>query len=333
MQVAICQSSCLCSLSSASLPRAHRKSFSAWKQLFSQNRFARHSRSNRPFSFPPVSLAAASLRAADPAMEGEEWVSFPFLSSPGKNLMEDIAASMATELGSCLNPTRTPADVRHFRNSQGNGEGSVTLRSGKAGSVIDFVLGSWLHCTLPFGALNIATLIGMSSLETDAPHLLFEFIQTGPNSLVVVLDLLPRKDLVIDTEYLKRFYEDATLESIKQELQKTPGAQRYEPPTLYIRCLTSPTCIMYKFEGTAEHSLDQIVQGAVSSAAKNVVKVWLESVLKLGKKMPGGDTQLLLGRDRMIKTKGVEVDLSSNMPRLFGQEIADRVVQAFRRGE
>ncbi|MCO5611083.1 hypothetical protein L7F22_065333 [Adiantum nelumboides] len=176
----------------------------------------------------------------------------------------------------------------------------------------------------------------MSSLATDAPHLLFEFIQTGSNSLVVVLDLLPRKDLVIDTEYLNQFYEGTALESIKQELQKTPGAQRYEPPTLYIRCLTSPTCIMCKFEGTVEQgqgSLDQMVQDAVSSAAKNVVKIWLEGVLKTGKKVPDSEAQLILGRDTMIKTKGVEVDLSSNMPRLFGQEIADRVVEAFRRGE
>ncbi|KAH7280181.1 hypothetical protein KP509_37G055000 [Ceratopteris richardii] len=286
----------------------------------------------------PFSLYARGVRAAAPStsMEDEQWLTFPFLSASGKRLMEECADIIAKELGSSLELTRTPADVRHFKNPQGNGEGSVTLRSGKQGSPIDFVLGSWLHCALPFGVLNIATLVGMNSLETDAPHLLFEFIQPGPNSLVVVLDLLPRKNLVFDGEYLKRFYEDTALESIRQELQKTPGAQRYDPPTLYIRCLTSPTCIMYKVEGSSEqgqNSLDQIIENSVSPAAKGVINVWLESVFKLGKKVHDADAEILLGLDTVIKTKGVEVDLSSNMPRLFGQEIADRVVQAFRRGE
>eukprot|EP00250_Pteridium_aquilinum_P006369 c16312_g1_i1 orf=65-1108(+) len=321
------------------------------KPSLHHSRFRRSSSSSPPLVFctqkRPLchrwckrsSSLSSSFRSAAGAamdMEGEQWVSFPFLSTSGKRLMEEIAEIIDSELARSLNASHTPSDVRHFRNTQGNGEGSVTLRSGKPGSPIDFVLGSWLHCILPFGALNIATLIGMSNLETDAPHLLFEFIQTGANSLVLVLDLLPRKDLVLDTEYLTRFYEGTTLESIKQELQKASGAQRYEPPTLYIRCLTSPTCIMYKFEGTSElgeGSLDQIIESAVSPAAKSVVKVWLEGVLKLGRKVPDADAQLLLGRDTMIKTKGVEVDLSSNMPRLFGQEIADRVVQAFRQGE
>ncbi|KAH7438854.1 hypothetical protein KP509_04G033800 [Ceratopteris richardii] len=176
----------------------------------------------------------------------------------------------------------------------------------------------------------------MNSLETDAPHLLFEFIQLGPNSLVVFLDLLPRKNLVFDGEYLKRFYEDTALESIRQELQKSPGAQRYDPPTLYFRCLLSPTCIMYKVEGSSEqgqNSLDQIIENSVSPAAKGVVNIWLESVFKLGKKVHDADAEILLGLDTVIKTKGVEADLSANMPRLFGQELADRVVQAIQRGE
>ena len=176
----------------------------------------------------------------------------------------------------------------------------------------------------------------MMNSQSDAPHLLFEFIQTNTTSLVLVLDLLPRKDLVTDLEYLKRFYEDTSMESVKQELQKSPYAQRYEPPTLYIRCLTSPTAILYKFECAADSKeilLDQIIEDVVAPTAEKVVKLWLEGVLNLGKKLPDEEVKFVVQRDTTLKMKGLEVDLSSNMPRLFGQEITDNVIEAFRKGE
>ena len=145
-----------------------------------------------------------------------------------------------------------------------------------------------------------------------------------------------RKDLVTDLEYLKRFYEDTSMESVKQELQKSPYAQRYEPPTLYIRCLTSPTAILYKFECAADSKeilLDQIIEDVVAPTAEKVVKLWLEGVLNLGKKLPDEEVKFVVQRDTTLKMKGLEVDLSSNMPRLFGQEITDNVIEAFRKGE
>ncbi|MCO5611081.1 hypothetical protein L7F22_065331 [Adiantum nelumboides] len=157
MQVAICQASSLCSLSSTIIPSKGRRSPSAWKPLFVQKRFVRQSK--RPSSFPsPLPFIAAAETAADLAMESGKWVSFPFLSSSGKRLMEDIAGTMASELASCLNTTWTPADVRHFKNSQGNGEGSVTLRSGKAGSAIHIILHT-LH-------LNFQSLIRNSAVDS-----------------------------------------------------------------------------------------------------------------------------------------------------------------------
>lgn len=267
------------------------------------------------------------------------WITFPSLSPPAKRLMEDASHTLSLELSSSLLPSRTPSDVQSFQNPQGNGKGSVILRSGTPDSKIDFVLGSWLHCNLPFGPLNIATLVAMVNTETDAPHFMLEFIQTGANSLVLVLDLLPRKDVVLDPEYLKRFYEDTQLETIKQELVKASQAQRYEPPTLYIRCVSSPTAIFHKFSGQlqanepVEGSLDKIVEELVYPAAKDVIQVWLEGLRTRGRKLLDGEAGTMLERDKVIKSKMVEVDLSSNMPKLFGQDIADRVVEAFRRGE
>lgn len=122
----------------------------------------------------------------------------------------------------------------------------IRFAARSVGWQIDFVLGSWLNCTLPFGTLNIATLIAMLGAEADSPHLLCEFIQSGPESLVLVLDLLPRKDLVLEPEYLARFYETSKLESVRQTFEKHPQTQPYLTTAMYVRSVVSPTALLYK---------------------------------------------------------------------------------------
>eukprot|EP01018_Ginkgo_biloba_P007686 Gb_20648 [translate_table: standard] len=62
------------------------------------------------------------------------WVKFPYLCDSGRGLMEEVASMVEGQLGFQLNPSSTPADVRSFKNAEGNGEGSVNIRSGKEGS-------------------------------------------------------------------------------------------------------------------------------------------------------------------------------------------------------
>jgi red chlorophyll catabolite reductase len=182
--------------------------------------------------------------------------------------------------------------------------------------------------------LNIATLIAMLNAEADSPHLLFEFIQSGPSNLVLVLDLLPRKDLVLEPEYLQRFYESTGLENIKQEFEKSPQAQPYLSTALYIRSVVSPTALLYKLSGEgAEGGLDAVITQLVHPAAKNVFNTWLNAFRHLGHKLNDNEKLHVMKRDKQIKTKGVEVDLSGNMPQLFGQEVTDRVLKAFQKGE
>lgn len=169
--------------------------------------------------------------------------------------------------------------------------------------------------------------------EADSPHLLFEFIQSGPNSLVLVLDLLPRKDIVFDTEYLHRYYESSELENVRQEFEKHPQAQPYLTSALYVRGVVSPTALLYKISGDGvEGGLDTVIEELVHPAAKKVFTTWLDAYKNLGQSMDSDAIAYMKKRDEQIKGKGVEVDLSSNMPRLFGQEIADSVVAAFRKG-
>eukprot|EP00246_Nothoceros_aenigmaticus_P011542 TRINITY_DN317_c0_g1_i2.p2 TRINITY_DN317_c0_g1~~TRINITY_DN317_c0_g1_i2.p2 ORF type:complete len:180 (+),score=25.28 TRINITY_DN317_c0_g1_i2:624-1163(+) len=174
--------------------------------------------------------------------------------------------------------------------------------------------------------------------DTDAPHLLLEFIQNGPDNLVLVLDLLPRKDLVLDPDYLKRVYEDSELESTRVELEKSPGVQPYVSSSLFVRSIISPTALLLKVQGTLpsgeplEGGLDKLIADLLHPSAKKVFLTWLDTFQSKGNRPEGRERDHLVERDVKIKTKGVEVDLSSNLPRLFGQEAADRVVAAFRNG-
>lgn len=195
---------------------------------------------------------------------------------------------------------------------------------------IDFILGSWLHCELPTGgALNITSFSSYMNNSTDAPHLVIEFIQSSPTSLVLILDLPPRKDLILHPEYLKTFYEDSELEKQRQVLDKIPEVQPYVSPSLYIRSVFSPTAIVVKVD-TSESGgdkLEEILRDEVSNVAKQVLGIWLELCVLGGKRDVGDDEKVWLNkRDSLFKSKSIETDIGSTLPRMFGQEITDRVL-------
>lgn len=274
--------------------------------------------------------------------EFNSWVDFPFLSQTAAALMLDLARHIDHELGPLLWQSRTPSEVVRFKNSKGTAEGSVVLRAGKDSGQVSFVLGSWLHCKLTVGTLDIATLIVMLGPDNDAPHFMFEFIQNGSSSIVLLLDLLPRKDVVFEPEYLKRFYEDTELEKLRQGLDKIPQSKVFVSTSLYVRSVVSPTALLYKFKGLQRASgkgghesredLDVLVKEIVHRTAKEVLLKWVDAFRNRGRQLEGEERKRMMERDAQIRNKGVEVDLSSNMPKLFGHEITNRVIQAYRNG-
>lgn len=195
------------------------------------------------------------------------------------------------------------------------------------------MLESWLHASLPFGTLDIGTVVIMLGRESDSPHFLFEFILSGP-VLVVVLDHLPRKDLVLDAAYLKRFYEDTELDRVRQIFEKGPASKPYVSPVLFVRSVVSPTAAVFSLSDNSEVAgglLEEQIANVVHPGATQALQVWLDSFLTRG--LPVQNPGEMLKRDNQIKEKGVEVDLSANLPRLFGQDITNRIVAAFRAGK
>ncbi|KAL3685362.1 hypothetical protein R1sor_003384 [Riccia sorocarpa] len=262
----------------------------------------------------------------------ESGTRFPFLSNAGRKVMTNVSAIVENELCPLLQDTKTPDDVRYYKSEDGNAQGSIVIRAGKDSSKIDFVLESWLHATLPSGALDIAMFVVMLGPETDAPHFLFEFIESG-SSLVVFLDHLPRKDLVLDTDYQQRFYEAPGLDEIRKLFEEAPNSKPYISPALFVRSILSPTAVLYKLSAGTQvdgGGLEEQIETVVYPGSQKMTEAWIESFLTRGSS--GCNVEDTLKRDNQIKTFGFEVDLSANLPRLFGQNIADRVVEAFKTG-
>lgn len=259
------------------------------------------------------------------------YLEFPYVSAPVKNLMVEIVSTVESRLGTDLLPCTLPQDVQYYQNQTGTSHASLQIRSGRKSSPIDFILGSWIHCEIPSrDDLNITSLSAYLNPSTDAPHFLFELIQSSPTSLILILDLPPRKDLVLHPDYLKTFYEDTQLEGQRQQLAKIPEVTPYFSSLLYLRCAVSPTAITVRIETEAgeQTRMDEIIHDHVSPVAKEVLGIWLDRCAAGSREVGESESAFLKDRDGVLKSKTIEVDLSSSLPRLFGPEIAERVIAA-----
>lgn len=258
-----------------------------------------------------------------------KFMEFPYVSAPHKNLMVDLVSTVEARLDPQLFPCTLPHDVQSYHNHNGTSHASLHIRSGHNSSPIDFMLGSWIHCQLPTGgALNITSLSTYLNSSTDAPYFLIELIRSSPTSLVVILDLPPRRDLVLSPDYLKTFYEDTKLEAQRQLLEKVPEVRPYFSSSLYIRSVVSPTAIAVRIETEAVERMEEIMGEHVHPVAKEVLRIWLEQCACVKREVDEAEKDYLQKRDKFVKTKTIEIDLATSLPRLFGQETADRVTAA-----
>ncbi|GAB2282610.1 hypothetical protein Dimus_017149 [Dionaea muscipula] len=280
--------------------------------------------------------ASSSSSSPPPQRSGPDpdgFMEFPFASSPVRDLMVELVSTVEARLGSQLLPNTLPPDVQRYQNPSGTAHASLLVRSGIPSSPIDFILGSWIYCQLPTGAaLNITSLSCYLNESTDAPNFLVELIQSSATSLVLILDLPPRKDLVLHPGYLKTFYEDTRLDEHRQTIENIPEVRRYLSTSLYLRCTVSPTAIFVRLESEAGGlgRLEEIVRENVSVVAKELLGIWLDVSVSGTREVEEAERIHLRKRDQMFKSKTIEIDLGSSLPRLFGQETADRVLEALK---
>uniref|UniRef100_A0A1J3H0H4 red chlorophyll catabolite reductase n=2 Tax=Noccaea caerulescens TaxID=107243 RepID=A0A1J3H0H4_NOCCA len=263
-----------------------------------------------------------------------KFMEFPYVTATRKQLMVDLMSTLEDRLQSQLLPCNLPPEARSFKNPNGSAEASIHIRSGQKSSPIDFVIGSWIHCTIPnVVSLNITSISAFLNSSTKAPNFVVELIQSSPTSLVLILDLPHRKDLVLNPDYLKEYYQDTNLDSHRQSLLKLPEINPYVSPSLFVRSAFSPAASMLKIDVEEEGTLEEILRDHVSPAAKEVLGVWLErcAVEEEEKRVMGVEEKLELERrDKSFRKKSIEEDLDLQFPRLFGEEVSSRVIHAIK---
>ncbi len=197
---------------------------------------------------------------------------------------------------------------------------------------IDCILASWLHLEQPTGAFDITNIAGYLKSSTDVPHFQFELVQCSPTYFILFLDLIPRKDIVLHPDYLKTYYEDTKIEALRQRLDQLSEVKPYFSSSLYFRCVVSPTGILVsiKCEDGGTERVEEIIREHVGPISNEIMGIWMD--MCIGKGVEVGETEraVLEKRDTLIKSKAIEMDLSSSMPKQFGQEVADRVLRVIK---
>lgn len=247
--------------------------------------------------------------------------------------MLDLVSTLENRFHSQLLPCSLPSDVQYYQSHNGTAQASLHIRPAHHNSPVDFVLGSWVHSELPTGgSLDITSLSAYLNSSTDAPNFVFEMIRSSPTMLVLILDLPPRKDLVLWSDDLKTFYEDTQLDTHRQALERVPEVQPYFSSSLYIRTVASPTAIMVRIgtENGGVERMEEIIKDHLDPISKQVLGIWLDHCACAKREVGEAERAYLRKRDGLIRNKTIEIDLGSSFPRLFGPEVANRVLEAIK---
>ncbi|XP_027331728.1 red chlorophyll catabolite reductase, chloroplastic [Abrus precatorius] len=293
-----------------------------------------------PFSTSSLSLKFSASSVSCSLMEDThnnhgrtKFLEFPFVSGAHKNLMVDLVSTLENRFNSQLLPCSLPPHIQHYQSQSGSAQASLHIRAGHTNSPIDFVLGSWVHSDLPTGgSLDITSLSGYLNTSTDSPNFVFEMIRSSPTMLVLILDLPPRKDLVLWPDDLKTFYEETQLDTHRQALERVPEIQPYFSSSLYIRTVASPTAIMVRIqtENGGGERMEEIIRNHLNHISKQVLGIWLDHCACAKREVGEAERAYLKKRDGLIRNKTIEIDLGSSFPRLFGPEVANKVLEAIK---
>jgi len=146
-------------------------------------------------------------------------------------ILSDIKARIATRFPE-LAPEPNCADRNYYTSPNGEFEGSMQAWSGQG---CDWLVNSWLgNRKASILDMNATAFLGQ---ETDVPHFIMVF-GTIPK-LFFYFDFTPRRNLMVDTDYLDRYY--GTINEEYLALRGDPAFQWSVSHGTYMRALTNPS--------------------------------------------------------------------------------------------
>ncbi|KAF7815993.1 red chlorophyll catabolite reductase, chloroplastic [Senna tora] len=260
----------------------------------------------------------------------EKFLEYPFASEAHKKVMVDLVLDLENGLQNHLLPSTLPPLLQYYTNHSGSVQASFRVRQGLTESPIDLIWGSWVHYEPPNGTcLEITSFTVYLNSSNDAPHFVIDLIRHSPTMLVVILDLLPRKDLTLHPQYLKTFYEDTQLDIHRQAFEKLAEAEPYVSPSLYMRTTVSPTAILFRIETEGrggEERLEEIIRSHLDPISKQVLKTWFENCVNYSGERDEEERECVRRRDQICRRKNLDIDLAPSFVQLFGEEDGNRMM-------
>lgn len=194
--------------------------------------------------------------------------------------------------------------------------GAKGYLSAWTGPEMDWMVHSWIG-NPKFSFVNMHLTLWLPS-NTRVPHLAYA-LATTPD-VFFYMDYVPRVDLMVDLDYLDKYYEPVNARST--ELRENPHFRYFYSKSLYVRQALSETAFCYTCDYTSDN------MAVIRTIAHEMLERWL-GWLDAGDPTPEAERAALAERDLFIRRAIAERDPANIMgDRLFGVDLTQRLVRA-----
>ena len=235
----------------------------------------------------------------------ELWGAFWGILSEAK---ERITAEHAVQ------PHPSGEGLDYWTSEDGGYEGSLNPFVGDADEGVEWLVHSWIgNRKASILDMNLQVWLGP---HIDVPHLVIVF-GTVPQ-IFHFSDLVPRRDLMTDVDYLRRYYEaeNASWLALRGDDRFTWSVSH----GTYMRAFNSPVANSYM----AERSDDVVT--TLREAVLDRVDTWL-AMVRDAEPVPAEDRAALRERDHLVRTYGYTLDPMNELSKRFlGAERVEELV-------
>ena len=222
---------------------------------------------------------------------------------------DEITAELAVE------PHPSGAGLEYWTSEDGGYEGSLNPFVGDADTGVEWLVHSWIgNRKASILDMNLQVWLGP---HIDVPHLVIVF-GTVPN-VFHFSDLVPRRDPMVDVDYLQRYFEPENAEWLALR-----GDDRFSWSVshgTYMRAFNSPVANSYM----ALCPDDEAVE-VLGTNVRERVRTWLRWVRE-AQPVPVEDRDELRRRDHLVRTYGYTLDPMNELSKKFlGAERVDELV-------
>lgn len=213
-----------------------------------------------------------------------------------------------------LHPEPSTKSLQSYSATTKEAHGSLNTFSGEE---IDWLVHGWFAKTeqSSFSTMRLTTWLRS---HIRVPHLAFEF-GTFPN-IFFYIDYIPRTDILIDLEYLDRYYEPVNETFLS--LHSNPTLSLFTSKSLYVRQFQSPISLCYTCSATDD------TLNLIRTLAHEMLERWLTWVDE-AEAMPEDARAALAERDLFLRRSSAERDPGNKLAaQMLGTELTNKLIRA-----